>query len=556
MSAGNELAAATLETLPFSVAVIDSDGKIVLTNRAWREFGSDDSTDYVGVNYVATAAMSEDNDSHASRAVTGLEAVLEGDRDQFAMEYPCHSPDEKRWFTMRAIRFTVDGAVRVAVAHLDITDRRLAEIAAEDSAKRARAERQALEHVLERLNGLVQDVTDTAVSATSREAIERRVCDQFVETDPYVGAWVGRLDVTSQRLTPQAWAGATEFEGADGSTIDDEITLPTVNHDGDATHPAVRAIETGKSQRFEDETAGEDVDWWPAGTDPPVRSVVAVPISYGDVSYGVVVLYVADTGAITERELAVLDALGGTISTAINAIETQRMVTSDGVVNVELAIEDPDLFVTALADELGTSLEYRGLAYDEGTPLAFVHVDRADFAEHEGDVTEAATAVDAIVDAAVVAAYEDSLLLEVALRSGLVTTLGEHGVVIRQLTVSDGIADLALEAGNGQAARSIYDVLEERYDRVELLSYHETEQPSRTPWDLAATVESELTDRQQLALRKAYAADYFAWPRAVSGEELAASMDISRSTFHQHLRSAQRKLVEALFDGGIDYSLE
>ena len=36
------------------------------------------------------------------------------------------------------------------------------------------------------------------------------------------------------------------------------------------------------------------------------------------------------------------------------------------------------------------------------------------------------------------------------------------------------------------------------------------------------------------------------------GDDLAESMDISRPTFHQHLRAAQRKVFEELFDPGAD----
>jgi predicted DNA binding protein len=34
----------------------------------------------------------------------------------------------------------------------------------------------------------------------------------------------------------------------------------------------------------------------------------------------------------------------------------------------------------------------------------------------------------------------------------------------------------------------------------------------------------------------------------VSGDELADSMDVTRSTVHQHLRAAQRKLVAAFYE--------
>ena len=58
----------------------------------------------------------------------------------------------------------------------------------------------------------------------------------------------------------------------------------------------------------------------------------------------------------------------------------------------------------------------------------------------------------------------------------------------------------------------------------------------------------ELTDRQLTALQRAYFGDFFEWPRPTSGDDLAESMGIARSTYHQHLRAAERKLVKAYVD--------
>ncbi|AXR82857.1 bacterio-opsin activator domain-containing protein [Natrarchaeobaculum sulfurireducens] len=535
MGSRNDLAAATLETLPVTVAVIDDDGEILLTNRAWREFGSDEqSTDHVGVNYVATAVMFEDDDEYARQAVEGLESVLEGEQETFVMEYPCHTPTRRQWFMMRANRFTVDDDVRVSVVHLEITERKLAELAAEESAERMRDEHRALEHVLERIDGLVRDVTDAAVGAGTREEIERRVCSRLAATEPYVLAWVGRVDVTNQRVSPREWASTGDVPLEDG-----DLVLGT-----DETHPAVRALEAGEPYVVQDLSSFRDADnWWPVGAESDYQSVAALPLSYGDVTYGVLVLFAADADAFSDRELLVLESLAGTIATAMNAIESRRMLTTESVVELELAIEDSSLFVTALAEALEATVAYRGLAYDDGTPLAFFYVDRT------GAVTEPAVELEGVADATTLVTYEDGTLLELELVDSIVTTLVEHGTVVRRFDVTDGIADLALDLANGQSARSVYDLLERHYDRVELISYHESEQPTRTPQDLVATLEQTLTDRQQMALQKAYVADYFEWPRNVSGEELAESMDISRSTFHQHLRTAQRKLLEELYEG-------
>ncbi|WP_254765098.1 bacterio-opsin activator domain-containing protein [Natrinema marinum] len=533
MDASHDLAAAAFETLPITVAIIDGDGDILLTNRSWREFDSSDTAEHVGVNYLATAAT--DDDEHAQRAVDGIEAVLAGDRDSFAMEYPCHTPDERQWFMMRANRFTDHGELFVSVIHLEITERKVAEIEAAENAEQVREERRALEHVLDRVDGLVRDVTDAAVGAGTRGEIEREVCRRLAETDPYVLAWVGRVDVTNQRLSPREWASRDEVP-----LEDDELVLRS-----DETHPAVRAVEDGEAQLIQDVASFDDADrWWPSGAGDRFRSVAALPIAYGDVTYGVLVVFADEPDAFDQRELLVLESLSGTVATAMNALETKRMLTTERVVATEFTIADPSLLVTALSRALEAEITYRGLTYDrDGTPLVFLYADcevTADgVAEGIGDGREVT----------VLSGDEDGSIFEVTAEDGLVTALSEHGAVIRRLTAAaDGPAELAVELPDGRAARSAYDLLERRYDRVELISYHEQEEPARTRRDVTTQLESSLTDRQLTALRTAYYANYFEWPRDVSGEELAESMDISRSTFHQHLRTAQRKLLDELFD--------
>ena len=63
----------------------------------------------------------------ASAAAAGIAAVIARERDQFSLEYRCHSPDQKRWFVMRATRFAGTGLGRVVLAHENITSRKLAE---------------------------------------------------------------------------------------------------------------------------------------------------------------------------------------------------------------------------------------------------------------------------------------------------------------------------------------------------------------------------------------------------------------------------------------------
>jgi len=49
-------------------------------------------------------------------------------------------------------------------------------------------------------------------------------------------------------------------------------------------------------------------------------------------------------------------------------------------------------------------------------------------------------------------------------------------------------------------------------------------------------------------LRLAYESGFFKTPREKTGQDLAESLGITATTFHQHLRSAERKIVDSILD--------
>jgi DNA-binding CsgD family transcriptional regulator len=59
---------------------------------------------------------------------------------------------------------------------------------------------------------------------------------------------------------------------------------------------------------------------------------------------------------------------------------------------------------------------------------------------------------------------------------------------------------------------------------------------------------AELTDRQREVLATAHEGGFFERPKAANSDELAATLDITRSTFLQHLRAAERKVFDALLE--------
>ena len=57
-----------------------------------------------------------------------------------------------------------------------------------------------------------------------------------------------------------------------------------------------------------------------------------------------------------------------------------------------------------------------------------------------------------------------------------------------------------------------------------------------------------LTDRQREVMRTAQRLGYFEYPREADAKEVAAAIDIARSTFAEHLAAAQRQVFDEVFD--------
>jgi PAS domain-containing protein len=128
----------TLDSLNFHIAVLDREGQILNVNESWRRFARENdggSLDRIGtgINYLETCRRGLGRgDELALKALEGIESVLDCTRKQFTLEYPCHSPTEKRWFLMRVTPF-IGQKGGVIVSHADITGRKLVEIDLHDA---------------------------------------------------------------------------------------------------------------------------------------------------------------------------------------------------------------------------------------------------------------------------------------------------------------------------------------------------------------------------------------------------------------------------------------
>jgi PAS domain S-box-containing protein len=130
---------AILDSLGANIAVLNKAGEIIAVNNAWKHYalqnGGSELADAVGINYLEVCRRSREKDADAAKALRGTEDVLNGARPEFQLEYPCHSPDEKRWFLM-SVTPLLDKRGGVVVTHTNITERKQIEQALQESEER------------------------------------------------------------------------------------------------------------------------------------------------------------------------------------------------------------------------------------------------------------------------------------------------------------------------------------------------------------------------------------------------------------------------------------
>lgn len=140
--ASQAFANSTIDAISANLCVLDKSGRILAVNQAWRDFfeqnhPAPDGLNYcIGSNYLEICdAAPEPVPADAEPMAAGIRKVIRGECREFVYEYPCHGPDEQRWFVATVTRFHGDSG-NVVVAHENVTERKQAE----DAVKAAKAE--------------------------------------------------------------------------------------------------------------------------------------------------------------------------------------------------------------------------------------------------------------------------------------------------------------------------------------------------------------------------------------------------------------------------------
>lgn len=390
---------------------------------------------------------------------------------------------------------------------------------------------------LDRLNGLIREIDEALVEADSRAAIDRAVCDRLAASDQYEFVWIGERDPVTETITPREWAGV------DSSYVD-ELTIPT-DETAPSRNPIAAAADTHDTQVVSDiATETRFAPLREVTLEQGARSCISVPLVYDESLYGVLSIY-AGHPRPDERDHTVLTELGQTIAHAINAVETRETRHTNRVVELTLHCQGQTTPLCHLARKAGCTITFEGLvSRSNGGPDVFFTT--SDVSSE--DLSTASKQVTAITELHCLSEQANETLFRARVSEPtLASLIVEQDAVVQTLTIKDGAVTAIVDVSHTANVRAFIERLQDDAPGLELLSRQTRTRPLKTQSTFQSICKERLTAKQLAALKTAYFSGFFESPRMSTGQEIAASLNVSQPTFTAHLRAAEREVCTLLF---------
>lgn len=369
------------------------------------------------------------------------------------------------------------------------------------------------------LLGLYNAVVGTVLEADTTEALEQGVCAALTDHGGFAFACLGDAGAGDTPPSVRTVAGVNSRDAA-------AVAAAARSHVGPTDATTLYTVEQevtvgGRSRRYD---------------------LAVVPVTHNGTRLGTLV--VATTGPFSGLERSVLSSLGGYLGYAIVSLTRQETVADDTLIelSVELSSADADACpVASVAAETSSHLEYRGGVFTSAPGVTFLSVVDGDPAEIRAALGErpAVEETRTLADGC----------LEITSAATLPARLAALGASVGSATFGPGRMRATCRVPDTAAAKRVLDRVREICPGLTLTAKRRI-RPGEADDAVRPTLPESLTDRQLEVLRTAYLSGFFDRPRETTGDEIAAMLDISSSTFHQHLRVALAKTLAATFGDG------
>ncbi len=508
---------------PDAIVIHDEDGEILDTNEQNVEnlgYARDELTSMNVTDYEVGVDAEKARQYWAEMAV-GETVKVDGEHERSdGSQFPVEV-----WVS----KIEVHGEPRYLALSRDITERKKRE-------RRLERQREQLAAV-NNLNAMMHDVTDAVIKQSTRKEIEQTVCETLVDVDSYESAWIDAGDTKSKTVNVRAEAGVAR--DSDGSTT-------PVDSGGKRYRESTgNAIRTGRMQVVSDADVDPGYDpWCDSDEAPDTCSVAAIPLVHDDTVYGVLNVCTDHPSAFEVEERTILSQFGDIVSQAIAAAERKQALMSDEVVELEFQV--PDIFDVAgidatadgritLTDMVATS-DSANLVYGTATPDARETLDA--LAEQHSDWESVTT----------ISEGDDSIRFQARISEAAIhSNVASQGGTVEEIVIEGGNLSLCVHFSPRVGVSTVTEAVHDTYPTAQLVAKRQFPRPQDSVAQVWQSLAEELTDRQQAALEVASRRGYFEWPRETSGETLANSLGIAPSTFSQHLRKAEKTVVDAVF---------
>ncbi|WP_248896750.1 bacterio-opsin activator domain-containing protein [Haloplanus halobius] len=442
--------------------------------------------------------------------------------------------DTQEYLALQSTAETIEGHENDGSIESSDVERLKEEIEAAGTDQTVQEEAAELEQ-LKTLNELIRSVNQTVVDVSTEVELSREICDRFVENTPYDLAIVGEYVETYDEFLPNAVSGRSDADI-------DPVTCP----EGGAIREAIDTEDI----RVVDLDAASDrpIDRLQAalGTDWTPQTAVVIPINYRQTIRGAMVAWSSEPMPLSDRYRSTLHDVGTTLGNAIDSIQTRQLVDTDTVVELELQITArSDVFVDLSAEyDCRIDLDGIHLSSDGGITCYLTVAGRS-----ASEVTPRLVESDGVDDCRVIDDRGADCLLECTLHdASIALTLSETSGSITKFFVDGGEGYVRLEFAPDVNLRSVLKAIQDEFDDVDLVSKRNTDRSYQSVEGFRGSLAEKLTERQDTVISAAFNAGYFDWPRDSTAEEVAEGLGLAPPTFHEHLREAERKLVEVYLE--------
>lgn len=260
---------AALDVLQETIACVDERGVIRAVNSTWLQFmqanAGQPQACGPGANYLEACDQARGPCAEEGSAVAaGLRAVLSGTLPEFSLEYPCHSPEQQRWYHLQVRPFMAETQRYAMVVHEDVSARKLSEIRTSDLeaevARSVRTQTAELRRENKELDAFIGAVSHDLRAPVRHlqgflDVLRRRAAERLTEDDRRT---LDVLDSAATRL---------------GSMIDELLVLSRASH----TAMRVQAV------RLDQVVQGAWANVWPETEGREITWVTGdLPVVYGD----------------------------------------------------------------------------------------------------------------------------------------------------------------------------------------------------------------------------------------------------------------------------------